>query len=59
MATWGDIYRQHLSKGEDHGSAAYSADRWQKREDQKAEKLKTEAIERAALKKHGIFRRLK
>lgn len=53
--TWGEIYRQHMRKGEDHGSAAYAADQWQKRGDQTAEKLKTEAIERAVLKKHEIL----
>jgi len=55
MTTWGDIYCQHLAKGEDHGSAAYAADQWEKRETQKAERLKTEQIERAVLKRHGIL----
>lgn len=55
MTSWGGVYRQHLARGEDHGSAAYAADQWQKRQDQTTEKLKTEAIERAVLKKHGIL----
>ena len=29
--TWGDIYQRHLRRGEDHGSAAYAADQWEKR----------------------------
>jgi len=31
MKTWGDVYYAHLRKGEDHGSAAYAADLWEKR----------------------------
>ncbi len=55
MTTWGDIYKQHLRKGEDHGSAAYAADQWQKREDQRAAMDKAHEQERAILKKHGIL----
>lgn len=29
--TWGDVYYFYLNKGEDHGSAAYRADEWEKR----------------------------
>lgn len=29
--TWGDVFRAHLRRGEDHGSAAYAADEWEKR----------------------------
>lgn len=53
--TWGAIYRKHLARGEDHGSAAYMADQWQKREDQRVEQLHTQQIERDALKKHGLL----
>jgi hypothetical protein len=28
---WGDIYQQHLRRGEDHGFAAHAADIWQKK----------------------------
>lgn len=28
---WGDIYRRFLRKGHDHGSAAFEADKWEKR----------------------------
>lgn len=31
-ATWGVIYRRHLRRGEDHGSAAHAADQWEKRQ---------------------------
>ena len=30
--TWGAVYRRRLSKGEDHGSAAFAADQWEKRQ---------------------------
>ena len=32
MNSWGVIYNKHLSRGEDHGSAAYAADQWEKRQ---------------------------
>lgn len=35
MTTWGSIYRKWLAKGEDHGSAAYRADEWEKRQARK------------------------
>lgn len=31
MNSWGAIYNRHLKRGEDHGSAAYAADQWEKR----------------------------
>jgi len=31
MKTWGDIYHQHLRKGEDHGWAAHCADEYMRR----------------------------
>lgn len=30
--TWGTIYNRRLARGEDHGSAAYAADQWEKRQ---------------------------
>lgn len=35
MTTWGDIFRKHLHRGEDHGAAAFAADQWEKRQMQK------------------------
>ena len=32
--TWGAVYNRYLSRGHDHGSAAYLADQWQKRQRQ-------------------------
>lgn len=32
MSTWGTVYRRHLQRGEDHGSAAWAADQWEKRQ---------------------------
>lgn len=32
MTTWGVIYNRHLRQGEDHSSAAYAADQWEKRQ---------------------------
>ena len=29
---WGTIYARHLKRGEDHGSAAFAADQWEKRQ---------------------------
>lgn len=29
--TWGDVFNRFLARGHDHGSAAYEADRWEKR----------------------------
>lgn len=29
--TWGDVFYAFLAKGHDHGSAAYEADRWERR----------------------------
>lgn len=55
MTTWGEVYRARLAKGEDHGSAAYVADLWQKRQDQRTEQNKVQAIERAALKRMNIL----
>jgi hypothetical protein len=30
--TWGDVFRRALRRGEDHGSAAYRADEWERRQ---------------------------
>lgn len=30
--TWGDVYNRYLKSGHDHGSAAFAADQWQKRQ---------------------------
>jgi len=30
--TWDTIFLRHLRRGEDHGSAAYAADQWEKRQ---------------------------
>lgn len=30
--TWGDVFLAYLSRGHDHGSAAYAADKWEMRE---------------------------
>lgn len=27
--TWGDVFRHYVSKGHDHGYAAFAADRWE------------------------------
>lgn len=32
--TWDTIFLRHLRRGEDHGSAAYAADQWEKRQHQ-------------------------
>lgn len=32
QTTWGDIYHAALRRGEDHGAAAYLADRWEARQ---------------------------
>lgn len=53
--TWGDVYRQHLRKGEDHGSAAYAADQWEKRRAQSEEMEINRIKEREILKRHGIL----
>lgn len=29
---WGAVYNFYLSRGHDHGSAAYQADQWEKRQ---------------------------
>jgi len=44
--TWGDIYRRHLARGEDHGSAAWAADQWEKRQPrgQRAEEARREFL---------------
>lgn len=34
MKTWGDIFRKHLRKGEDHGSAAFRADEYERKQTQ-------------------------
>lgn len=31
--TWGAVYSRRLKQGHDHGSAAYVADQWEKRQD--------------------------
>jgi hypothetical protein len=30
--SWGTVYSRYVSKGHDHGSAAYAADQWEKRQ---------------------------
>jgi hypothetical protein len=30
--TWGTIYSRYLARGHDHGSAAFNADQWEKRQ---------------------------
>ena len=32
MTVWGDIYNRLVRRGHDHGSAAYTADQWEKRQ---------------------------
>jgi len=34
MDAWGAVFRHYRRKGHDHGSAAYLADQWQKRQRQ-------------------------
>lgn len=31
--TWGLVFQRHVARGEDHASAAFAADQWEKRQD--------------------------
>ncbi len=46
--TWDTIFRRRLSRGEDHGYAAYAADQWERRQKAKKKREAEVALKQCA-----------